>query len=146
MAKIGAACVLFLALGLAPARAHQGPGPFALRDLAAHLLQAYNAHDVEALHALLAPGLRDLYPPDRLARALTLCRVLTHDILRLGIPTGGSRFYGFFEVHAETKMFEMIVEVDAEARIVHLLITDDAEATEQQCLIAPSSPTGPNTQ
>ncbi|KAA2237412.1 hypothetical protein [Salinarimonas soli] len=119
-----------------PARAEEALGPFALTDFAARLVEVYNAGNVSGLHAVLAPALQASYPPEKLREALTRCRVLTRDILRLSTPSWGARTYGFFAAYAEPGVFEMILEIDPQARIVYLLITDDIDAKAQQCRLS----------
>jgi hypothetical protein len=115
-------------------------------DLTAELTRIYNERDAPALHALLAPELRETHPPERIAGVLALCRALTHDILRLHAPTFPSmnaRHAGFFAVEAETGLFELAIEVDPGSRIVHVLLFDDPAAPDQPCRIGgPGAPTG----
>lgn len=120
-------------------------GFFKRPGLAAELTRIYNEHDVAALQALLAPDLRELYPPDRLAGVLALCRALTHDIQRLGPPTFPSmnaRHYGFLAAEAETGAFDLVIEIDPASRIVHLVLSDDLASPVQQCRIGRPAPDG----
>ena len=112
-------------------------------DVAERMARLYNERDAGALHAMLAPDLRALYPPERLSRILGLCRALTHDILRLSPPTFPSmnaRNVAFFSASAETGLFELVVEIDPDSRILRLLLSDRLDAPEQPCLIGRTPP------
>jgi hypothetical protein len=127
------ATVLTLAAGSDAAA--QGLTPFSVVNVSEALMRAYNDEDAAALHGLLAPALRARYTPADLRTALTLCRVLTGDILRLSTPSWGERSYGFFGVYAETGVFDMVLEIDPSEKIVHWVIASDVTAREQQCRI-----------
>jgi hypothetical protein len=99
------------------------------------LLRIYNAEDALALHGLLAPSLQAKYPIETLRTVLTHCRVLTHDIFRLSLPSWGARRFGFFAVYTETSIFEMVLELDESEKIVHWVITDNVTSSSQQCTV-----------
>jgi hypothetical protein len=128
---------LAAALALAPAAGSvaQTLTPFSVVGVSEALTRAYNDEDAAALHGLLAPALQARYTPADLRTALTLCRVLTGEILRLSTPSWGQRSYGFFGVYAETGVFDMVLEIDPAEKIVHWVITDDVTAREQQCRV-----------
>ena len=140
MKAIGAGAMALAGALAFPARAELDP--HSLTDAADRLLPIYNAADAPALHAILAPALRDKYTVDALRDALRRCRVLTHDIFRFSTPSYGGRHYGFFAVYAEASTFEMILEIDEDERLLHFVITDDVTAADQQCALH-ASPGGP---
>jgi hypothetical protein len=127
------AAALTLAAGSGPAA--QALTPFSVVNVSEALMRAYNDEDAATLHGLLAPALQARYAPADLRTALTLCRVLTGDILRLSTPSWGERSYGFFGVYAETGVFDMVLEIDPSEKIVHWVIAGDVTASEQQCRI-----------
>lgn len=148
MARRAALSIAGAALLAASGAAGEPFGFFKRPGLAAELTRIYNERDVAALQALLAPDLRDLYPPARLAEVLALCRALTHDIQRLGPPTFPSmnaRHYGFLAAEAETGMFDLVIEIDPDSRIVHLVLSDDLASPVQQCRIGRTAPDGQGT-
>jgi hypothetical protein len=100
------------------------------------LLKAYNGQDAGALHAMLSMALQNRYSSEKLSSSLTMCRVLTHTILRTQGPVWGNRWHGWFAVEAEAGEFQMILEIDRHEKIIHLMITDDLDARRQQCWIS----------
>jgi hypothetical protein len=134
------AAALTFAAGSGPVA--QALTPFSVVNVSEALTRAYNDEDVAALHTLLAPALQARYTPADLRTALTLCRVLTGDILRLSTPSWGERSYGFFGVYAETGVFDMVLEIDPAEKIVHWVIASDVTASEQQCRIGVTGDVG----
>ena len=127
------AAALTFAAGSGPVA--QALTPASVVNVSEALTRAYNDEDVAALHTLLVPALQARYTPADLRTALTLCWVLTGDILRLSTPSWGERSYGFFGVYAETGVFDMVLEIDPAEKIVHWVIASDVTASEQQCRI-----------
>jgi len=126
-----------VALGLAPwsATGAETLTPFSVTNVSEALMRAYNDADASAMHGLLAPAVQARYTPDALRTALTLCHVLTGEILRLSTPSWGTRSYGFFGVYAESGVFDMVLEIDEAERILHWVVSDNVTAHEQQCQV-----------
>ena len=110
-------------------------GPHALMNVSEQLLRVYNAEDPAAFHELLAPSLKSRYPVETVRTILAHCRVLTHDLFRLSIPSWGARRFGFFAVYTETSVFEMILEINEDEKIIHWVLTDNVTSQDQQCTI-----------
>ena len=132
--KSGCAAAFVLCTTLATSAAAE-VGPHALSRISQELLRIYNAEDALALHGLLDPSLQAKYPIETLRTVLTHCRVLTHDIFRLSLPSWGARRFGFFAVYTETSIFEMVLELDESEKIVHWVITDNVTSSSQQCTV-----------
>jgi hypothetical protein len=127
--------VLLGLLGIPSMAAAAELGPHDLVDLSRDLVTILNRGDHGALAERLTPALREKYPPDVLRAELVECRVLTHEIFRLSLPSWGARHFGFFGVYAETGQFQLVLEIDQDRKIRHLVITDDMTAGDQQCRI-----------
>ncbi|RDI56338.1 hypothetical protein [Microvirga subterranea] len=138
--RLGLAVATIIAMVPAWAARAEPLTPFSVINVSEALTRAYNGRDAVALHQLLAPALQARYTPEMLRTSLSLCRVLTGEILRLSTPSWGTRSYGFFGVYAETGVFDMVLEIDEAERVVYWTISDEVTSREQQCEVGGSAP------
>lgn len=83
-----------------------------LGEVSKTVVALYNSDDAAALHALLAPALRQAWSIERFALRLADCRRRLGVIERVSLPVMGTRTYGFIAAYFETSNRDMFLEID----------------------------------
>jgi hypothetical protein len=89
-----------------------------LVEIAARLVEIYQASDADALHGLLASDLQSRYSPPVLSRWLAEAQKTYGMIERISMPTYGSRIHGVFAVYVNGRPMDMYLEIDKRERVV----------------------------
>jgi hypothetical protein len=130
------ACIAPSTMPTSAQTAPSSTSPYSLGRILPAFLAAYNSGDANRLRPMLSDRLQTKYPASRLDEALGLCRVVTHDIIRIGGRAWGNRWHGLYHLDGEGGPLQMIFEIDNHERIIHMMITDDLDAKRQQCWIS----------
>jgi hypothetical protein len=103
---------------LLPARDAGGEvGRGTLSEVSQTVVTLYNGADAVALHAMLAPELRESWPVERFALRLGDCRQRLGALARVSPPVMGTRTFGFIATYFDTAVRDMFLEIDEDGFI-----------------------------
>lgn len=83
-----------------------------LGEVSKTIVALYNDEDAAALHAMLAPDLREAWPVERFALRLADCRRRLGALERVSPPVMGTRTFGFIAAYFDATIRDMFLEID----------------------------------